>query len=166
MTMPFRHALCASLLALAPAAAYAGSTPQESFDAVSQCLHRHDTKHCRSQLTADSLSIYDRFVSYGLVQCIPADVTMVSQEPRDRAMLIRASAQVNDKKRIMRLIFVQDKNDWKLDIPESLHSAMGDNWESQVAMTEQLYLMLRPQMGDQINCSMIQNLMKPHKQQP
>lgn len=138
--------------------AHAAATPQDAFNQLTRCVQTEDVQTCRTVQTSDSLPLYDRFASYGLLRCLPKDATYVSQEAEGNAVVVRARVTQNEKPRIMRLVFTQEAGGWKLDTPESLRRGMGENWQKQVNMTEQLYLMMRTQMGGQLNCAMIHAL--------
>ena len=132
--------------------------PEESFARINQCAQKEDTVGCRELITASSVDVYDRFVSYGLMKCLPKNVTYFSQENKGNQVIIRASVTTGENKRFMRLVFVEEEGQWKLDVPESLHIGLGDKWEQQLNLTEQIYVVMQQQMGGQLNCSIIQNL--------
>lgn len=145
------------LAALLPQPAFA-ETVKDAANRVTACIKARDAQTCRDNITASSVDIYNRFVSYDLMDCLPQKAAYVSSTPKGDAMLVRATVTTNDKKSNVRLIFQQEEDRWKLDIPETLRQGIGDNWEGQVNATEQVYLMLKKQMGGQLNCSMIRNL--------
>ena len=60
----------------------------------------------------------------------------------------------------MRLFFSQEQGKWKLDIPASLQSGIGNDWQKRVDMTEQVYLMLKQKLGSKMDCSMLQAMVK------
>jgi hypothetical protein len=161
--MNYRHMLlcgCFVVLGLSTALA-AARTPVETFTAINQCIEKETTPGCRDLVTASSISLYDRFVSYGLVRCLPQHSTFISQERKGNSIIIHASATTQGNVRKMRLVLAEEEGEWKLDIPESLHLAMGDKWEQQVTMTEQVYLMMKKNLGAQLNCDAIMSLVKP-----
>jgi len=135
--------------------------PQDSITQLNQCLPKTDPSACRALVTASSVALYNRFVSYDLLKCLPQPVTYVSQEHKGAQTIIRSSVMVNGTQRFLRLIYVEEEGKWKLDIPESLHLSMGNNWEKQVNMTEQIYVMLKQQMGEQFSCNTLLTLVKP-----
>lgn len=144
---------------LIPCAALATDTSvKTAVNEVAVCVHDRNAQACRNTITASSLGLFNRFVSYDLMDCLPQSAAYLSQKAEGTAMQVRATITTNDKKTIVRLIFQQEEDQWKLDIPETLRRGMGDNWEGQLNATEQVYLMLRSQMGDKLNCTMIRNL--------
>ena len=133
-------------------------TVKTAANRIAACVESRNANDCRENITASSASLFNRFVNYNLMDCLPQSVTYLSKKPIKKAMQVRVQTTSNDKKTIARLIFQQEENTWKLDIPESLRQGIGENWESQLNATEQVYLMLKGQMGDKINCGMIRNL--------
>ncbi len=156
-----KYIFCLLLIIAAPAWA---DSPRESFDRINACIKKQDTSTCRQHVTASSIQLYDRFVSYGLTDCLPKDANFVSQTPAGKSVLIRASTNDGGKERFMRLLFVQEEDRWKLDVPESLHTAMGDNWQNQVNLIEQIYLLMKQNMGDKLNCTMIRDMARSKSQ--
>jgi len=135
------------------------NTPEESFTRITQCIKIKDAVSCRKLLTASSIDIYDRFVSYGLIKCLPANATYVSQKTVGNQVIIRASIMTGDnQQRYMRLTFSEEKGQWKLDVAESLRVGLGSKWEQQLNLTEQVYVLMQQQLGAKLNCDMIQNL--------
>lgn len=147
-----------ALLAFLPLSAHADEKVKSAANRLAACVQDRDAQTCRDNITASSVPLFDRFSEYGLMDCLPQSVSYVSQKPEGDAVLVRASATSNEKKSTVRLIFQQEEDQWKLDIPETLRRGIGDNWEKQVNATEQVYLMLKTQMGDNLNCTMIRNL--------
>ncbi len=145
------------------ASAFAKS-PHESFESINSCVQKNDSKTCRDLFTKSSQPLYDRFMSYGLMDCLPKDGQYVSQEKIAGGVMVRASVTDNNKQRFMRLIFVEEEGGWKLDTPESLRLAMGKNWQQQIEVAEQLYLLMKKQFGSELNCSALKTLVKAKKQ--
>ncbi len=104
--------------------------------------------------------MYDRFNKYGLADCLPDDVTFVSEEKGKEQTTIRAKTDVNGQLRYMRLVFSREEDQWKFDLPASLKRGMGEKWEQKVAMTEALYLALQQQMGGKLDCTTARSLAK------
>ena len=77
--------------------------------------------------------------------------------------MIRASVTDLGKKRYMRLFFVEEEGTWKLDVPESLRTAMGKDWQKQVEITENIYLLMRSQFGAKLDCNTIRSLVNVKK---
>lgn len=152
--MKYSRILLYACLLLASTDALA-RTARETFDRLTGCIAHEDTAGCRALITSRSVGLYDRFASYGLLKCLPKDAAFQSQTRKDRGVIIRASMVNNGRTRTARLVFMQEAGQWKLDAPESLHMGMGDNWEQQVNLTEQIYLMMKQNMGGQLNCDAI-----------
>jgi hypothetical protein len=143
--------------------AYALTSAADSFVAINTCVKKADAKGCQHYFTAGSQDLYDRFTSYGLMECLPKDARYFSEEEKDGGILLRAKITDYGKDRYMRLLFVEEKATWKLDIPKSLQISMGKNWQNQVNAIEQVYLMLKQNLGGKLNCEMIRGLAKAKK---
>ena len=152
------------LLLLGNSSVYAQEkTARDSFEQLSTCVKNEDKQGCKDLFTASSASLYRRFMSYGLMNCLPKDAQYVSEKKIDSHVMIRASVTDNSKQRFMRLFFVEEEGQWKLDVPQSLQTSMGKNWEKQIGAAEQLYLLMKTQFGGQLDCKMIQNLVRVKK---
>jgi len=153
---PLSLFLC--LLDIAPA--FAVDTPRQSFERLNRCAQAAEL-NCRDMVTASSVEIYDRFASHNLVHCLPRDAVYASEKTVGSQSTIRASIGKGANKRFMRVILAEEEDEWKLDLPESLRVGMGENWEKQLDMSEELYLMMKNQFGTALNCAALQNLMQP-----
>lgn len=131
---------------------------KNSFERINGCVQKNDSQSCQDLVTASSASLYSRFMSYGLMNCLPKDAKYVSQQWVDGGVIVRASATDMGKQRVMRLVFVDEEGEWKLDTPESLRMAMGKNWQQQIDLAEQLYLLMKKQFGGKLDCQTIRNL--------
>ena len=143
------------LLLFAPPA-FADST-KAALTRINECLKTHQDKTCRDVITKGSQALYTRFTNHDLMGCLPSKVIYMSEQAYGKSIVVRASSQVNDTTRYMRLVLSKESL-WKLDIPASLKLSMGENWEKQVEMTEKIYLMMKQQMGAQLNCEAIRAL--------
>lgn len=138
-------------------AAQAQATAREGFSSLNKCLAQ-DASRCRPLLTAGSHGLYERLISYRVLQCLPKNINYISQTRSGQHELIRGTAKLAGGMRALRLAFVKEKGSWKLDIPHSLQTALGEKWESHLNITEQIYLALQKRMGDKLNCTAIENL--------
>ncbi len=145
-------------LLFASASAYADSGAKDSFDKINNCVKNNDRNGCRDLVTASSSDLYNRFMSYGLMACLPKDAKYISQENIGNDIIIKAGVHDNGRDRTMRLIFTEEEGQWKLDTPQSLRRAMGKNWEQQIELVEQLYLLMKQQFGSQLDCRAIRGL--------
>lgn len=148
---------------LAGANAYATGAAKDSFYRIDDCVKKEDTQGCKDLFTASSFPLYDRFASYGLMNCLPKDAQYVSQKEDGSYIMIRASATDLGNKRFMRMYFVKEEGEWKLDVPYSLSQSMGKNWQKQLEMIENFYLLMKQQFGSKLDCNTIRNLVKPKK---
>ncbi|MBY0406922.1 MAG: hypothetical protein K2Q01_04470 [Rickettsiales bacterium] len=151
------------ILALTLAAVIASPANADTVKAatarLAACVQARDVSACRENLTAGSVELYDRFTGYDLMDCLPEEARYRSHvaEGEDTA-LVRAYVTSGGKKNGVRLVMQQEEDKWKLDIPESLHRGLGEKWEDQLNATEQVYLLLRSQLGDRLNCASIRGL--------
>lgn len=136
----------------------ADSGARGAFERVGQCFGQGDMPRCRPMLSTNSLSLFDRISNYRAMQCLPKKLNYLSQAVQGKHTLVRASTQMGGGTRFLRLAFLKEKGGWKLDIPQSLQTALGNSWEGQVSMTEQIYQALQQRMGDKLNCTAIENL--------
>lgn len=149
---------------LLSSATFAGeNSAKKSFDRINNCVKQEDSASCKNLFTAASRSLYERFISYNLIGCLPKDAEYVSEKKDDDKVIVRASATDLNKKRFMRLIFVSEGGRWKLDIPASLQRAMGKNWEKQIEVIEQIYLLMQAQLGNKLDCKTIRSLAGANK---
>ena len=131
---------------------------KDVFIAFNKCLITSKPAQCRGFLTADSLELYDRVSGYDVMDCMPKKTDFVSEQPLGEYEVIKAQTQVGDTVRPLKMYFTKEEDSWKLDLPYSLRVSMGENWEKQVKMTEQIYLVLRAQLQGKIDCTAVQNL--------
>jgi hypothetical protein len=147
--------LTLAMILMAQCATAATADIKSSFTQLAACL-KANRADCGDYITASSFDIYRRFTSYGLLKCLPHDTAYVSQIPAGSHTIDRAKTDHH----ILRLLFAQEEGAWKLDIPETLQSGLGNNWEKQVHASEQVYLLMRQQMGDRFQCDIFSNLLQ------
>lgn len=156
--MRLRPALLFAALIGMPCAALPATDARQSFLDVRQCVKDENVAQCRTLLTRNSLELYNRFTSYGIMGCLPKDAAYFSQKTSGSDVIIRASVTSAGQKRYMNLVFSRESGAWKLNVPASLQKGLGPQWEQNVAMVEKIYLLLHEQMGASLNCAAIQNL--------
>lgn len=140
--------------------AFAAQDPVKSdFQSLAAAIARSSAPEARDHLTPASHAMYDRFVSYGLMDCLPGDVSYLSSTMDGNVAVTKGSFRSpSGKMQIVTLAFVPDGNRWKLDLPETLRRAFGTKWESMVQMTEGIYLALRSQMGGNLTCEQVEKV--------
>jgi hypothetical protein len=143
-----------------PAFASAPGTAKDTFLRLNDCATSRAITGCRDDVTEDSHALFDRFDGYGLASCLPDDVTFMSQTALKNHTIIRAKTAATGKTRYLRLLFSKEHSKWKLDIPASLHQSMGEDWEKRLSLIEALYVALRQQMGDKLDCNTARALAK------
>lgn len=159
--IPAFAGMSVSIAILFPLIALAADA-QQSFQALRDAIELNNAADAGMQLSQASQPLYKRFVSYNLLPCLPKDTEYYSQQTLGNQMLIKAlfTAPTGGRK-LANLIFIQESGAWKFDLPQTLHRGLGKNWESHVNLTEQLYLMLRQQVGpDKLSCGMVNELIK------
>lgn len=135
-------------------------TPKDSFDLINECIQASDSKGCRDLFTASSISLYNRFMSYGVMRCLPKDAEYVSEQDIGKMVVIRASFSEKDGEHFMRLVFVEEEEEWKLDVPESLRMAMGRHWQERLALVEGIYLNMRENFKMKIDCKALRDIVR------
>ncbi len=132
------------------------------FLSVRRCVMDNDSTYCRSILTPGSYDLFDRFVSYKLMPCLPTDFTYESESTQQDKTIVKATMPAGGgAEYILWLVFVNSAQGLKLDLPESLKRGLGQAWQSKIQLSEQLYLMMRQNMGDKLTCDMLNDLIKP-----
>ena len=121
----------------------------------------NDAKLCRALLTPDSYSFYDRFAGYGLMPCLPTNLTMESQKQSGTHTILTASMPAGGgKKYLIRLSYDPASPQLLLDIPDSLRRALGERWENKMKLAEQLYLLMKQNLGDKLTCDQLEPLLQ------
>lgn len=135
----------------------------QGFQSVRRCVMQNDSDYCRSILTPNSYTIFDRFFSYKLMPCLPTDFTYTSEGMASGHRIVKLTMPAGGGMLyVLRLAFAETKEGIKLDVPASLKVGLGDNWESKINLSEQLYLMMKQNMGDKLTCDMLNGLVKPN----
>jgi hypothetical protein len=153
----FARLLFLSLLIALPCIAQA-DTAKDAFTRLNSCLLNKPPANCRGLFTTSSLELYDRISGYDVMDCLPKETEYVSQQETGKYTMVRASTKLGQTIRYLRLAFIKERNGFKLDAPYSLRLAIGENWQKQVQMTENIYLMLKSQLGGKLNCAAVQGL--------
>ncbi len=151
------------MLFLLPLSAHAESTTgKRGLTAVKQCIMSNDSRLCHQFMTPDSYEIFDRFASYKLMPCLPTDFTYESEHVAGEKTIVKATMPADNRTSyIFRLVFMGGK-DVKLDLPETLHTGLGEKWRDKLNLTEQIFLMMRDHMQDKVTCDAIWGLVKPN----
>ena len=139
---------------------------QTAFDTLNRCLLGAQSSTCRTLVTQDSQALYDRVSGYDVMECLPKETRYVSQHRSGQHQIVRASTKLGETVRFLRLAFKKEQGAWKLDVPFSLQSALGKNWQKQVQMTEQLYLFMRGQIKGKLNCEAVHALAAGPRKSP
>jgi hypothetical protein len=148
------------LLSVQAQAIMPATTGQIGLAEVKQCVMQNDAAYCHSIMTPESYAFFDRFESYKLMPCLPSDFTYESEQPAGSKIIVKANLQAAANKHyIFRLVFDQTASGPKINIAESFHAGLGEKWENKVQLSEQLYLMMKQNMGDKLTCDMLNNLL-------
>jgi hypothetical protein len=161
--MQLRFVLFVLTLISFPFLASADTPGQAGFKAVRTCVMQNDANYCRSILTPDSLPFFERFNSYKLMPCLPTDFVYSGENAENGHITVKAvSPPVNGNIYTIRLVFQETPQGPKLDLPASFARGLGQNWQDKVNMGEQLYLLMRQNMGDKLTCDQLDGLIKSH----
>jgi len=151
------------LLFILPSVAYAETPGLQGFKAIKQCIMQNDTGLCHASMTQSSYEIFDKFTAYKLMPCLPTDFKYESEHKSGTKTIVKAEMpQDNANKYIFHMVFVKQDEEVKLDLPETLRVGLGDNWQDKLNMSEQLFLMMRQNMQDELTCDVLINLVKPN----
>lgn len=137
-------------------------TPKQAFEGLIQCLKR-EPNSCGSYFTHDSQALYRKVVDYDLARCVPTDSSYISDAPNGKVQLVRVKIVDKNSEHTARLAFMQESAMWKLSVPETLSRGIGTEWQSKVAATEQIFLMLKTQMQGNLGCEAISALVGQQK---
>lgn len=157
-----RFVLLLALLLPLPATAWTGVADaqlQSGFTALGEAVRARDEAQIAQHITENSRPLVSRFASYDLLPCLPGDASIVSvkKEGAQATVLSRFTVPHVGAKQA-RLIFVKKQAGWQLDLPATLQRGMGAAWQSKVNTAEQLYLLMRQQMGGALDCAALQSL--------
>jgi hypothetical protein len=95
--------------------------------------------------------------------CLPTDFSYVSEEAAEGHIIVKATMPAGGgQEYILRLVFTGTAQGPRLDIPASFKRGLGDDWNNKIEMSEQIYLMMKQNMGDKLTCDMLNGLIKPH----
>lgn len=142
--------------------AHAETDGMRDFLSVRHCVMENDATYCRSILTPDSYNYFDRFSSYKLMPCLPTDFTYESEATSQGQTTVKATMPAGGGKLyVIRLVFSDTPAGHKLDLPASFKRGFGEKWESEVQLAEQVYLLMRQNMGDKLTCDKLNGLITP-----
>ncbi len=138
-----------------------------AFDRLRTCIMANDVPGCKALVTPNSWDLYDRFTGYGLLQCLPTNWVVESQKQAGAHIILNASMPAsNTTKYLLHLAYFSGSHKLGydptplLDIPYSLKMGLGERWEGKVKLAEQLYLMMKANLGDKLTCDKLQPLLK------
>lgn len=127
---------------------------------VRQCIMQNDVNFCHSIMTVSSHDVFNRFVSYKLMPCLPTDFRYDSEQKKAGKLIVKTYLPPEGGiTHSFRLVFQDDR----LDIPETFHVGFGENWQNKINLSEQLFLMMRQNMQDKLTCDLLRDLAKPEK---
>jgi hypothetical protein len=133
------------------------SRATEGFLSVKQCVMQNNPAYCRTIMTPNSYELFDRFVSYKLMPCLPTDFNYAGEQRKGNVTIVKATMPASNKTHyIFSMVFVDNK----VDIPESFHVGLGENWQNKIQLADQLYQMMRQNLGDKLTCDQLNDLIK------
>lgn len=142
---------------LLPSPALAETVPQ-AVEKLAACVTARDVPACRQRLTAASLPVFERFAAYKLMGCLPESAGYLAHSLKKPFALVDARISLSQEDYKTSLVFRREHGFWKLDLPETLRRGLGEQWEGRLGMVENLYLMMKSQLGDKLNCDSIRAL--------
>jgi hypothetical protein len=139
--------------------AHAATPGKEGFALLKRCIMENDANFCRRILTPNSYEMFDRFASYRLMPCLPTDFDYETEATKDAQTIVKADMPAgNNLHYVLRMIFSNTPQGPRLNIPASLYMGLGPKWETKIQLSEQIYLMMRQNMGDNLTCDMLNGL--------
>lgn len=148
-------------LGVTASAVAAESNVETSFNTLKNAVYTQDNVTIESYVTKNSVSMVNRLTAYNLNSCLPRDLAYAGESYEgDYAYITVETSYIEDKVLTSKLAFLYEGNRWKLDMPESFRYGLGENWEATLTQIESLYLAIKTQFGEVVNCTMVQNLVK------
>lgn len=146
---------------LLPVQAYATTVqPKEVLQDLQAALQEGDEEAARYYLTNNSQDIFNRFWGYQLQGCIPTSANYMGERQQGRVVFVKAGSENRNNIQYTELAFVEENGQWKMDVPESLRVAWGNQWQDRLTQMELLYLTLQSQMGGHLDCKALQGLVQ------
>ncbi len=145
-----------------PVTAIAATSPgKEGFVALKHCVMENDAALCHNILTPESYDLFDRFFSYKLMPCLPTDFVYESERSVNQQTVVRATMPAgNNMQYILHMVFTRTDRGIQFDIPGSLQRGLGKNWENKIQLAEQIYLLLRQNLGGKLTCDKLADIIK------
>lgn len=125
---------------------------------IAACVMRRDALACREYVTDNSKELFNRFVAYGLMDCLPEEGYYVNHELQDGYAQTRIHMNIGDSAFAADLYLRKQNDTWKLDVPHTFKQGMGEHWEKHITAIEQGYVFMKRYMGDKLNCSAVRQL--------
>jgi hypothetical protein len=149
-----------ALFLCVPALAFA--TPgMRGFEQTKQCVMQNDSGYCHRIVTPSSYPWLEKFQNYKLMPCLPTDLTYDSEKTGGGITTVVTTVPVSSSQQsILRLLFVDTPSGPLLDLPRTFARGFGNNWQNKLQMAEQIYLMMRQNLGTNPSCEMLTGLLK------
>ena len=124
--------------------------------AMMRCMQARNAPTCRTYLTTNSYALYDRFISYNLMPCLPdrGDYRTHKAISKQYAKT-RFRIHVGAKEYMTTLYLKRSAKHWQLDLPYTLNKALGENWQKHITLMEQSYLLAKQYFGDKLTCDTV-----------
>lgn len=148
-----------SVWLLMPISAYAAmSAPKEVLYQLETAVQRGDEETIRFYLSDASQPLFQRFWRYDLQGCIPYNASYMGEKQHGNVTYVKAGITSNGYQEFAELAFIKERGQWKLDLPESFRSAWDENWQQRLDQAELVYVTMKSQLGDQLNCDTLRGL--------
>ena len=152
------------LLLVFPYSAHADNITLQGVASLKACIMQNDKSFCHNVITPDSYQLFDKFFAYKLSPCLPSDLTFDSESGDDREKVVKIRTPAGGgKDYIVRMAFSIQNGVAKFNIPKTLRIGLGEKWQERLNMSEQLYLMMKQNMGDSLNCDLLTQLVKANR---
>jgi len=157
----FASLLTFAICVVATASEASRKEAEKGISNVSSCLKSNDKESCKSVITSNSVELFNRFNGYGLFSCLPSNLDYFADHMQGGHMVVKSIINTPDERQyLVRLAFLKEGSDWKLDVPKSLEVGLGTEWKQKLDAGEKIYLLLRQQYGEQLSCNMLQGVVK------
>lgn len=147
------------LFVMLPCSAFAASVKDDA-SALATCVEARDEKACAARVTESSKPLFTKVTGYKLMDCLPESMSYLSHTTKKSISRVAMRAAVSGSEYRVLLSFRKEGESYKLDLPDTLLQGLGKEWKARVDTTEKLYLFLKSQLGDKLNCDSIRALVQ------
>lgn len=149
------------LVYIHPVQAAATLTPEASLAKLYNLLIQGEHIHAKDYVTERSSTYYDRIMKVEPETLLPDHYKVIDNVTKHGFTYLRVQeVPVNPSMGTAVLAFDTSTGAARLDIPETLRRAFGENWQARFDMIEQSYLMASQHLGEAQSKEMLKGLLR------